>query len=115
MQRSTIIVTLVTAVIGVGLFQVKYKVMLLEKEYRTVQNRIKTTRESIRVLKAEWAHLNDPKSLQQLAQRHMDIAPVGAKQLISLQSVAGAEAPQERAELDELITGMTAKADEDHD
>lgn len=115
MQRSTIIVGLITAGIGVGLFQVKYKVMGLEKEYRTVQGRIKMTHESIRVLKAEWAHLNDPKSLQKLAQKHLDIEPIAARQLISFSDVAGATANEDRAELDSLIADIASSTDTEAD
>ena len=108
MRRSTICFAVLTIGIGLGLFQLKYTVMSLEKEYKKINSSIKTTKESIHVLKAEWTHLNDPKRLQLLAQKHLEISPIAAKQLISLKDVAGPDADQDRLELDKLVADVVS-------
>jgi hypothetical protein len=43
--------------------------------------------EAIRVLKAEWTYLNQPDRLQDLARRHLALAPTGASQIVVLTSL----------------------------
>ena len=62
--------------------------MSLEQEYKKINTVIRTTNESIHVLKAEWTFLNRPERLQQLAQKHLDFFPIDAKQLISLKTLS---------------------------
>lgn len=108
MRSSTICVVILTAGIGLGLFQLKYKVMSLEHEHKKIKRSIQSARESIHVLKAEWAHLNDPKRLQMLSQKHLDIHPISAKQMVSLKTVAGPDADLARFELDQLVADVAA-------
>jgi hypothetical protein len=110
MRRSTIVCGLVAAGIGTGLFQLKYEVMRLEQQYRQICQSIKATEESTHVLKAEWAHLNDPKRLQLLAQKHLDIIPVGAAQLTSLDRVAGGQGSYDRDALEQLVADIAIEA-----
>lgn len=126
MRRSTVMLTFITAGITLGLFQLKYTVMSLEQEHKKINNIIRTTNESIHVLKAEWAFLNRPDRLQQLAQKHLDIHPIDAKQLVSFktlgdnygvdsQVMATQDEPEffisqqdSRHELDQLVAQVTA-------
>ncbi|MBW8309039.1 MAG: hypothetical protein K0M45_05310 [Candidatus Paracaedibacteraceae bacterium] len=87
MRKSTLVVGLLTAAIGFGLFQLKYEVMTLEIEYRQLNRNIRLSEESISVLKAEWAHLTNPSSLQNMARKHLDVDTVTPKQLISFKRI----------------------------
>lgn len=62
-------------VVGGSLFQVKYQVIDLEKRLETIHARIAQTKESIKVLQAEWGYLNNPGRLQRLAQQHLNMTP----------------------------------------
>lgn len=106
MRRSTVLCGLVAAGIGSGLFQLKYEVMRLEQQYRQICQTITSTEESTHVLKAEWAHLNDPKRLQLLAERHLEIIPVGGAQLTSLDRVAGGQNNYDRDALEQLVADV---------
>lgn len=106
MRRSTIVCGLVAAGIGSGLFQLKYEVMRLEQQYRQICQTITATEESTHVLKAEWAHLNDPKRLQVLAERHLGILPVAGAQLTSLDRVAGGQNSYDRDALEQLVADV---------
>lgn len=106
MRRSTILCGFIAIGIGAGLFQLKYEVMRLEQVYRQVFSSIRSAEESIHVLKAEWAHLNDPKRLQRLAQKHLEIEPIAGAQLTSLDRVAGGEDSYDREALEQLVADI---------
>lgn len=88
MRKSTVGVGLLTAVIGFGLFQLKYEVMTLESQYRQLNREIRLSEESISVLRAEWAHLTNPSALQNMARKHLEVDTVTSKQLVSFKRLA---------------------------
>lgn len=104
---GTIVWFVVLALLGVGLFQVKYAVQAKERELRTVNRQITADRQILRVLEAEWSYLNDPVRLADLTRRHTDLAPAMASQ------IAGFEMLRERPKVpvvpaDPLIAGTEA-------
>jgi hypothetical protein len=112
MQRPTLLFVTITAVVGLGLFQLKYQVMNLEKDHHRIRRNIRETDEAIHVLKAEWAHLNDPKRLQCLCERYLPIAPIKGSQLVSLQQVTGGESGgvpgYDRGAMDQLVADLVS-------
>ncbi len=84
MRKSTLLVCVVTTLIGCGLFQLKYEVMNLENQHKKINREIRASEESVSVLKAEWAHLTSPVSLQTMARKHLGVDTVAPKQLVSL-------------------------------
>jgi len=75
-RRSVTLVALVlAAAISYGLYQLKYDVQRLESELQGLNRELIGEREAIRVLEAEWSFLNRPQRLQELAARHLDLAP----------------------------------------
>jgi hypothetical protein len=108
MRRPTLLFIFITAGVGLGLFQLKYQVMNLEQHHHRVQKTIRETKETMHVLKAEWAHLNDPKRLQNLSERYLTIAPIQGSQLISLRQVTGKESGYDRGALDQLVADLAA-------
>lgn len=85
---GTIVWFVVLAMLGVGLFQVKYAVQSKERELRKVNRQIAADHEAMRVLEAEWSYLNDPVRLADLTRRHTDLAPVMAGQIATFDSLA---------------------------
>ncbi len=113
MRRPTLLFVCITAVVGLGLFQLKYQVMNLEKDHNRIRKNIRETNEAIHVLKAEWAHLNDPRRLQNLCERYLSITPIKGSQLVSLQQVTGGEsgggAPvYDRGAMDQLVADLVS-------
>lgn len=94
MRRSTILMGLITCIIGGLLFQLKYEVMGLEAQYKNICYSIRSAEESISILKAEWAHLTSPDRLQKLAQKHLGIEQVTQKQLVSFQRLTPLDQPK---------------------
>jgi len=74
---------------GFGLFHLKYHVVQLEQKLTNVQTKIAQKKEAIHILKAEWSHLNEPARLQKLIQKHSDMTPIKAFQLISMSDLSG--------------------------
>ena len=61
-----------------GLFLMKLKVQGLEERLLILNNAIRETHNSIRILSAEWAYLNDPARIEDLATRLLGLQPLGA-------------------------------------
>jgi len=75
------------ACIGVGLFLVKHEVKDQERRLTALNAEIRNNQESVHVLRAEWAYLNDPTRLRTLAERHLGMHPVQPTQMASLDAV----------------------------
>jgi len=75
------------ACIGVGLFLVKHEVKDQERRLTALNAEIRANQESVHVLRAEWAYLNDPARLRALAERHLGMHPVQPTQMASLDAV----------------------------
>ena len=85
MRQLTMLLFIVVAIVlGVGLFWAKVQVQALEDQKAQLARSIVSERQSIRVLKAEWALLNDPARLRGLAERHLKMVPVGARQIAGI-------------------------------
>ena len=80
-RLSVLVWTVILALLGVGLFQVKYNVQAKERELREVRRQIEANLTSIHVLEAEWSYLNDPLRLADLARRHTDLLPTTPGQI----------------------------------
>jgi cell division protein FtsL len=78
---SAIIWVVVLALLGIGLFQVKYNVQTKERELREVRRQIEANYSAIHVLDAEWSYLNDPLRLADLARRHTELTPTTPAQI----------------------------------
>jgi hypothetical protein len=86
-RLATIAWILLVAASGYAMFQVKYEVAKLEQQLAQLDRGIAQSRETTRVLSAEWSLLNDPRRLDQLAHRHLDLHPLLPNQLASIDSV----------------------------
>ncbi len=116
MQRSTLFVVIAALLIGLVLFRLKYKVMSLEQQHRHIKKTIQENQEAIHVLRAEWAHLNDPSRLQRLAKKYLEINPLQSSQLVSFTDVATSNgAVYDKAALEKLITAAAADQQPDRD
>lgn len=71
MRSSTALFALFSVIVGVILFRVKYEVDHLAHEHKIISKNIRNTEETIHVLKAEWAHLNDPERIHKLAVKYL--------------------------------------------
>jgi cell division protein FtsL len=87
MRLGTLLWLLLVAIAGLGLFQLKYRVQAQEQELARLDRQIQNDRDEIQVLRAEWAHLNDPHRLADLARRYLDLAPVAGVQIVRFEAL----------------------------
>jgi len=85
--RGTLLWLALAIVAGVGLFQVSYRVQSLEDQLTRVNRQILAERDTIHLLNAEWSYLNEPTRLAELAQRHLNLAPLGATQMVRIEDL----------------------------
>jgi hypothetical protein len=81
MIRHTISWLALAIVAGTGLFLVKHEVQDLEDRLAALDDKIAKDRETIHVLRAEWAYLTQPDRLSRLAGRHLNLKPPAAGQI----------------------------------
>ena len=83
MIRPLTLVSLIAAAgAGLHLYQVKHSVSMLDRELREVNRQTEVVRERTQILRAEWALLNEPDRLRQVAQRHLALEPMAPSQFI---------------------------------
>jgi len=79
-RRSTLLWLLAAIIVGCGLYQLKYEVQAKEERLARLNRHIQTEQEAIHVLNAEWAFLNRPDRLAELAGRHLEMNPLAPAQ-----------------------------------
>ena len=67
--------------VGYGLYHLKNEVQARENELFRINRTILAEQESIHVLRAEWAYLNQPARLEALASRDLKLQPTKPAQL----------------------------------
>lgn len=63
------------SMLGTALFMTSGQVQHKEKIYAAEQEKLSVTRASVKMLQAEWAYLNRPDRLEELATTYLDLAP----------------------------------------
>jgi hypothetical protein len=91
--RATLFWICLAALVGFGLFHVKYKVQELEEELGRLNADIMREQEALHVLRAEWAFLNRPERLEDLNARFLHLGPLTPAQIGSLDDLP-ARAPE---------------------
>ena len=105
MRSSTALFALISVVVGVILFRVKYEVDHLAYEHKIISKNIRNTEETIHVLKAEWAHLNDPARIHKQAVKYL---PDQNKQsTVTAQTVHKKELPLPEAKKSVAVTDVS--------
>ncbi len=79
--RTTLLWLALAAMVGIGLFSVKYQVMALEEELNRLNAATLREQNQIHVLEAEWSYLNRPSQLEELAERYLGLKPISPQQL----------------------------------
>lgn len=86
-RRATLLWVALLGAASTGLYQVKYTVQELEDELAQQSRALRIEQQAIHVLRAEWAYLNRPERLAELADRHLRMRPVSVTQIADLESL----------------------------
>jgi hypothetical protein len=92
-KRATLVWLLLAACAGTGLFIVKYEVQGLEDQLAAINHDVLDDLDAIHVLKAEWAYLNQPARLEDLGDRLLDMEPMTAAQVTTIDQIPLRDAP----------------------
>ena len=68
-------------------YSIKYETTLQAEQLQKLKAKAQREREAIAVLKAEWQFLNRPERLQALADKHLDLQPLGTTQIVRLSDI----------------------------
>lgn len=83
-SRSSAFFLVLVALVGFALFQVKYEVQSMEGKISRTLHLMAEEKESLHILKAEWTYLNEPKRLQSLAEKYLDVVPMEGQQVATV-------------------------------
>lgn len=78
-------------------YSIKYETTLEAAELQKVRAQAQREQDMIAVLRAEWAFLNRPDRLQELADRHLDLQTVKTNQIVRISDI-----PQRGPKVDEI-------------
>ena len=81
MNLRVLINMVCVAVLAIGLYLVKYSVQDVQRNVVTLRQDLAAEKESLHLLNAEWAYLNRPDRLRQLADRHLALVPLDSRQI----------------------------------
>jgi len=73
---------------GLYLYQVKQRAFALDADLRSTFHGIDVAREKTRMLRADWALMNDPERLQALANQYLALKPMSPSQFMTLDQLA---------------------------
>lgn len=85
--RATALLFL-SGLLSMTLFTLKYEVQTQENRLVEVNRSIQGNQESLHLLAAEWAHLNDPARLRALSSTYLELQPASPDQVITLEDLA---------------------------
>jgi hypothetical protein len=78
---------------GLYLYQVKQRAFALDASLRSTFHDIDAARDRTRMLRADWALVNDPERLQALATQYLKLQPMQPSQLLTMDQLAAALPP----------------------
>ncbi|MBC9209678.1 hypothetical protein IBL26_22760, partial [Roseomonas aerophila] len=83
----TVIAITAFCVVGWNVYRAEDSARQLDREARELTRKIDQARERTQVLRAEWALLNEPERLRQVAQKHLPLETMTPTQFVRLQEL----------------------------
>lgn len=82
-------VVAVLALIGSAIYAylIKYETIFHGERIVKLKHEIKAEQDQIATLRAEWSHLTRPERVQALADKFLDLQPLGLRQIVSLDAL----------------------------
>ena len=84
-RRTTLLWSLLSVAVVVGLFIIKHRVQDLEDQLHALNAEILADRDATQVLEAEWSYLNQPARLEALSRKLLGMKPPTADQTVTME------------------------------
>ncbi len=84
----TFVALLLAGTSGLYLYQTKHRAEVLDQQITHTLRQVAATRERIGLLRAEWALLNEPDRLNQLAGQHLELQPLQPSRFVAASDLA---------------------------
>ncbi len=84
----TFVALLLAGTSGLYLYQTKHRAEVLDQQITHTLRQVSGARERIGLLRAEWALLNEPDRLGQLAGQHLDLQPLQPSRFVAASDLA---------------------------
>jgi len=86
-MRMILLVSILTAILGTTLYQVKIGIDQRESELLALERDIRSTEREIAVLEAEWAHLSRPERVLELSNRLLEMQPIPEDRVLPIDAI----------------------------
>ena len=86
-MRMILLVSVLTAILGTTLYQVKIGIDRREGELLALERDIVTAERDIAVLEAEWAHLSRPERVLDLSERLLEMQPIPEDRVMPIDAI----------------------------
>ena len=86
-MRMILLMSVLTAILGTILYQVKIGIDRRESELLSLERDISSTEREIAVLEAEWAHLSRPERVLELSNRLLEMRPIGEDRVLPIDAI----------------------------
>ncbi len=77
----------ITVSVSFGLYKLKYNTSVAEDTLRQLQLDIEVEEQALRVLRAEWSHLNRADRIQALTDKYLNLKPVDPEQIARVNDI----------------------------
>jgi hypothetical protein len=86
-MRMILLVSVLTAILGTTLYQIKIGIDQRESELLALERDIRSTEREIAVLEAEWAHLSRPERVLELSNRLLEMQPIPEDRVLPIDAI----------------------------
>jgi hypothetical protein len=86
-MRMILLVSVLTAILGTTLYQVKIGIDRREGELLALERDIRAAEREIAVLEAEWAHLSRPERVLELSNRLLEMQPIPEDRVLPIDAI----------------------------
>ena len=86
-MRLILLGTILTAILGTTLYQVKIGIDAREAALLQLERKIRDTEREIAILEAEWAYLSRPERVLELSERMLDMKPIDTDRILPIEAI----------------------------
>ena len=86
-MRLILLGTILTAILGTTLYQVKIGIDAREASLLQLERKIRDTEREINVLEAEWAYLSRPERVLELSDRMLEMKPIDTDRILPIEAI----------------------------